>query len=196
MPIDVDVAARLDEIAEATLRVVRREGPRGITIRNVAAELGGSTTVVTNYVPSRSALLLNVVTRAQRRWGDKVEELGAGLHGAELFRTIADWSATTERDDQEVRQLWLGLAAHMESDSATHTALREDARAHHATLRAALAESEAPDPDGGSDLMYLLLRGFYFAGVEDPELWNEDRVRRAVEKLSDLLLPASEGEER
>ena len=199
MPIEVDTTERLTQLAEATLRVVEREGIGAITIRAVAAELGGSTAVVTNYLATRSDLLLNVIRHAQRGWRDDMTRAVEGLRGADLVRGLATWSCTTVGHDHAVRQLWLDMAAKAENGGAAHAALQEDAREHCEWLREAFEEAGAPDPDVAANLLYLTLRGFYFAGVEDPERWSPEHVKELVTRLCDLLLagaPAPRGEQR
>jgi len=190
MPIEVDTTERLSQLAEATLRVIERKGIGAITIRAVAAELGGSTAVVTNYLATRSDLLLNVISHAQRGWRADMTRAVEGLTGAELVRALASWSCTTVDHDHAVRQLWLDMAAQAETGSAAHVALQEDAKQHYEFLHAAFADAAVPDPAAAADLLYLTLRGFYFAGVEDPARWCPERVRELVGNLCDLLLAA------
>ncbi|HJG47134.1 TetR family transcriptional regulator, partial [Corynebacterium variabile] len=61
MPREVDTSARLQRIADATLAVAREQGTRAVTLRAVAKELGGSTTLVTNYLKTRADLILNAL---------------------------------------------------------------------------------------------------------------------------------------
>ena len=48
MPREVDADQRLADIAAATLHVARDTGAQSVTIRSVARQLGGSTTLVTS----------------------------------------------------------------------------------------------------------------------------------------------------
>ncbi|MFI6603877.1 hypothetical protein ACIBHX_47245 [Nonomuraea sp. NPDC050536] len=45
-----------------------------------------------------------------------------------------------------------------------------------------------PDADFTADVLYLLLRGFYFASSEDPELWTDERVGAAISRITDLFI--------
>src|ERR1700751_2694152 len=57
MPRQVDHAARRQQIIAATIEVLAKTGPRGLTLRTVGAQMGGSLTLVTHYYPTRQALL-------------------------------------------------------------------------------------------------------------------------------------------
>ena len=56
MPMDVNADERIRAIALATLDVASERGSAGVTLRAVAERLGGSTTLVTNYLKSRAEL--------------------------------------------------------------------------------------------------------------------------------------------
>lgn len=188
MPVEVDGAKRLDDIAEATLRVAERDGPGAITIRAVAAELGGSTAVVTYYVASRAELLRNVIRYAQRQWREDMLRATDGLKGRELLEALALWSVSTVGHDRAVRHLWLDMAARAPADSAAFRDLRNDTAEHRGTIRDALAGAVDPrDVEVGADVLYLMLRGFYFLSVEDPEHWTDDRIARAIRHVVDRL---------
>ncbi|MEU6998763.1 hypothetical protein [Nonomuraea sp. NPDC046570] len=188
MPIEIDITERLERIAEATLRVAERDGPAAVTIRAVAAELGGSTAVVTNYLATRSDLLVNAIRYAQRGWREDLDNHVNPYGGAQYLRAYMAWSSGTVGPDRAVRQIWLDVAAKAESRSAAFEVLRQDAVEHHRMLRAAVAEAGVSDTDFAADVLYLLLRGFYFAGTEDPELWTDERVGMAISRLTDLFI--------
>ncbi|WP_433215089.1 TetR/AcrR family transcriptional regulator [Microtetraspora malaysiensis] len=188
MPIEIDITERLEQIAEATLRVAEREGPAAITIRAVAAELGGSTAVVTNYLATRSDLLVNAIRHAQRGWREDLDSHVNSHEGAQHLRAYMEWSSGTVGHDRAVRQIWLDVAAKAESRGAAFELLRQDAVEHHRMLRAAVAEAGVSDADFAADVLYLMLRGFYFASTEDPELWTDERVGAAISRLTDVFI--------
>lgn len=68
MPAEIDRAERLDDIARAVLEIAREHGGQAVTVRAVAARLGGSTTLVTKYLPSRPALLANALRYVRENW--------------------------------------------------------------------------------------------------------------------------------
>jgi len=196
MPIEVDADERLRQIAEATLRVAERDGSAAITIRSVAAELGGSTAVVTNYAATRADLVLNVILHVQRQWDGDMRRTIAGLAGVELLRALVLWSVTTDPQDPTMRRLWVDLLAKSGSESDAVKALADIALRHRALIRDALVAAEAAgpagappaDPETEADVLYLMIRGFYFLSVEDPQAWTEERVTRALAYALDRLV--------
>ena len=72
MPKIVDHPSRKREIARAVLRVVAREGVRGVTIRRVADEAGWSTGVLSHFLGDKRALLLAAVREAAEGIGDRM----------------------------------------------------------------------------------------------------------------------------
>lgn len=78
MPAPVDHSERRDRIADIVSDIISREGMDAVTIRQVAAAAGYSTTIVTHYFASKRELLLHTyqaaAASAQRRV-DAVMEL-------------------------------------------------------------------------------------------------------------------------
>jgi AcrR family transcriptional regulator len=187
VPIDVQVDERLAAIAEATLRVAQARGADGITIRAVAEEMGGSTTVVTNYVKSRAALINNAIDHVLARWRDDETDALDGVADADRLEALALWSCSTTGDDELIRQLFIEMLAKSREPSDFSEAVRTDAEEHHTHLRDAARLASAPDPDLAADVLHLVLRGYYLASVEDPERWTADRVSPIIRRLVALL---------
>ncbi|MEU2234066.1 TetR/AcrR family transcriptional regulator [Streptomyces vietnamensis] len=189
MPIDVDARERLDRIAEATLRVAERDGPGAITIRAVSAELGGSTTMVTNYLKSRSDLLLNAVRYEQRSWNEDLTtaQTDAGSDPRARLDVLIRWSTSTLPHDKAARQIWMDLVSRAPETGASKL-LREDAAEHHARFRALVAELGAGEDSPVADALYLAVRGFYFATTEDPDRWTSQRAADAIVAIAQGLL--------
>lgn len=185
MPRDIDRSARLTDIADATLRVAKSTGANSVTIRAVARELGGSTTLVTNYLPSRAALILNVLDRARDRWRAEYEEQTAGLapmHRFEALVSAAPKPPEPDPDDLEpvLRALILEIVANAEAEPTLRSALHRESEDYRRVLRAAAHDAGYEDPELATDLGYLLLRGAYFASAEDPEYWDAGRTREVT----------------
>ncbi|MEU7278439.1 TetR/AcrR family transcriptional regulator [Streptomyces sp. NPDC045431] len=188
MPIEVDEARRLDEIADATIQVARERGVRSVTIRAVAAQLGGSTAMVTNYVSSRSALMINALRRAERDWAGEMEEVLEGLTGPERLQAVARWMCTTERDDEVLRRLLMEIASAGPGAGADVEELRRaTARRGRDEMGALVAEAGLPDAALSADILHLLFRGYWLSTLEDPDTWTRERGTRVALALIDLL---------
>jgi AcrR family transcriptional regulator len=191
VPIDVDVDQRLREIAEATLAVVEEDTARGVTIRAVAAKLGRSTTVVTNYLPTRSALLLNAVRHALMAWDEDQREVDDAHDGPDALRHNLAWAVSTEGHDMTVRRLFLELVATSDPGADAALPIRAAAAEGRDELEQAARGAGSADPGFVADALFLALRGFYLACVEDPERWTSERAAPVVDRLLTVLLAAT-----
>ncbi|MCD0449749.1 hypothetical protein LO762_11185 [Actinocorallia sp. API 0066] len=190
MPVEIDVAQRLQTIADATLRIVAEDGVDGVTIRAVAQRVGGSTTLVTNYLPTRAALLGNALEHAVRNWGAEMEEALDGVPPHERLAVSTRWACSTGGDDVVLRRLLMEMLGREEPGSAALAVVRADARSGQETIAAAAADANAPDPAFVADVLHLVLRGFYLSSLEDPERWHEGRVVPVIDRLVGLLAAA------
>ncbi|KOX16119.1 TetR/AcrR family transcriptional regulator [Nocardiopsis sp. NRRL B-16309] len=192
MPIEVDEARRLDEIAAATIDVARERGVRSVTIRAVAERLGGSTAMITNYVSNRSELMLNALRRAEEDWTRDLEGELDGVPAKDRLRVAARWMCTTERDDEVLRRLRMEIAsAGPSAGSAIEEDRRTTSRRSHEELAALAGEAGADDPALSADVLHLLFRGYWLSTLEDPETWSAERGARAALAVIDLLRQGS-----
>jgi AcrR family transcriptional regulator len=186
VPIEVDVEARLEELARATLALAGSHGSAGVTIRAVAGALGGSTTMVTYYLPTRAALLLNAVSYMLERWEEERADALAGVDDADRLGALARWSCTTTPEDVAFRRLLVELVAAPEPPEGL-APLVADAREHRDDLADAARAAGLADAEQAADTLFLLIRGFYYTSVEQPGRWTPDRVVEIAERLAVLL---------
>ncbi|MCW8098436.1 TetR/AcrR family transcriptional regulator [Streptomyces tauricus] len=188
MPIEVDEARRLDEIAAATIQVARERGVRSVTIRAVAAQLGGSTAMVTNYVSSRSALMLNALRKAEEEWTQEMEDVLEGHSGLDRLQVATRWMSTTQHDDEVLRRLLMEIAsAGPAAGEEIEDLRRVTSRRNRAELSTLAAEAGLPDPALSADILHLLFRGYWLSTLEDPESWTADRGSQVALAVIDLL---------
>lgn len=186
MPIEVDVEGRLKEIAEATFAVARENGVSAVSYRSVAKMLGGSTTIVTNYLPTRAALLHNAVNHIFRTWhGEMAETIERSAPGDHL-RTLALWSCTTEPADLILRHMFIHALAEITGPVAMLGELRQDADEHRLALMQAALQDGFSEPDSIVDAIFLICRGFYLSTVESRDSWPDDRAASAIEAILGL----------
>lgn len=71
MPLDIDQDQRREDVARAAAKLVAERGMAAVTFRNLAGEMGCSTTAISHYFDSRNAILAEtyrfVVARAGTR---------------------------------------------------------------------------------------------------------------------------------
>ncbi|GAA5030653.1 TetR family transcriptional regulator C-terminal domain-containing protein [Microbacterium fluvii] len=185
MPREVDSAQRLADIAAATVRVARASGPHAVTIRAVARELGGSTTLVTNYLPSRAALILNALDRGSDRWQGELDRMLAAAGPAEGFAAVVEWAMHSGTDDPVLRALILEIIQNADREPDLRAALQSETERFEALLEEHAAAAGYADPAHVAGLAYLLVRGSYLATAEDPQRWSDAHLREVIRATLD-----------
>ncbi|MBK0420130.1 hypothetical protein JD276_13920 [Leucobacter sp. CSA1] len=189
MPRPVDETGRRREIAKATLRIAERCGANAVTIRAVAEELGRSTAFVTNYVPSRAQLMFNALDHARHLWVEARSQAIEGRAGRTRLVELARWMCTTDEHDTALRGLWIEVLA----GSGPETAVIADITDRTFTeFERAAREADLEHAAEIADILYLYARGFHVKNVEDPVVWSDDRVNRALAVLLERLLGSDE----
>ncbi|MFP3962565.1 TetR/AcrR family transcriptional regulator [Actinomadura fulvescens] len=191
MPIEVDITQRLAAIADATLDIVATSGIDGVSLRAVAKRVGGSTTLITNYLPTREALLRNAVEHAIQGWGGEMEQVADELPEKERLAATARWACTTTGNDEVLRRLFMEILGRSGRESEALQVLATDARRGRAQLVEVAALAGAADAEFAADIMHLVLRGFYVSSLEDPERWNSESVTPLIDRLVRLLTTGS-----
>jgi AcrR family transcriptional regulator len=180
MPREVDSAQRLADIAAATIAVARASGTHAVTIRSVARALGGSTTLVTNYLPTRAALILNALDRGRDRWQLAQEDVLSQVEPRQRLRALVDRSLHSSGDDAVLRALVLEIVAHAGFEPEMAAVLRRESTSFRDLLAASARDAGYADPESVAEQTYLLFRGAYIASAEDPERWTETHLRRVI----------------
>ena len=169
MPRVVDPEARRRDIANVTLRLLARDGAAGLSLRNIAAEMGGSLTMVTHYYPNRQALMTDLARQISATWQAALDEI--------------DETHTEPRDRLRTFLAWLlPLTPHGHEEERARIAL--------------LAADHDPDclvPKRRVPAVADLLRAFVSGVVLDaqlsPEAWPAKRQLALLDDLLAALLP-------
>lgn len=196
MPIEVDTAERLADIARATIDVAKERGTQAVTLRAVAERLGRSTAYITNFVPSRAHLMANALEHARARWDeDRAAHLGERV-GVERLAELARWMCTSSPEEQVLRSLWIEVIADVHG--ANRRAYEVVRSVTDATYEKFVDGAGHVERDGASvdldeatriaDILYLYCRGSEVKSIEDPDAWTDDRMLRSLEVLLDALV--------
>lgn len=187
MPKTVDHDARRLEIAEALMRVVRKDGYAGISVRNVAAEAGWSAGAVRYYFASQVELLSFALVAIGDRMAPRIDSLLAAATDAD---GVAEALAETLPVTDELRaesEVWLGLVA----ASRTDAALRPLAERAHVVLRSFYVDAVHRLADvTGADLeheaeairLHALVDGLAIQGTLYPDRLTPDTMRAVVRR--------------
>lgn len=187
MPAPIDVEQRLDEIAVATLELAREGGAAAVTIRAVAARLGGATSRVTKYLPTRAGLLANAARYMTAHWEADAGAALADQTGIDRLRALAAWSLTTDGYDDAIRRLWIDAIASGQTEIEGVNHVREQAHHEQDELRALVEDALPAGNEWLADALYLAFRGYYLSTIEDPHRWPAERAGAAIQRLLDLV---------
>jgi AcrR family transcriptional regulator len=191
MPRFVDHDVRRREIIDATLEILAEQGLHGLSFRTVAARLGGSSTIVTHYFPSKQALL-DALAETVSGWPEEIAELEAQAGDAKTrLRLLLQWLVPgDERALMEERGRINLVGAGDTSVRTQHLLDTWDANVRD-LLRAHLGEllpNARIDPT--VDLLRALTNGLTLSAVEHPDDWPPQRQRAVLDdalRLLDLL---------
>lgn len=198
MPREVDHDERRDEILTAVAGVLADAGLRGLTIRTLAARLGGSVSMVTHYFPTRHALLVNLGPWLLKKWQAEVESLtSAGSDGAAGLHAVLSWLIPLTPESLVEEKAGLSLLAGTESDAASVRGLSTKLVAWVRDLLRArlLGLVDEAYVERAVDILYAVTQGINVCACEDPGAWPAERQLALLDDLLDLLglLPAGAG---
>lgn len=191
MPIQVDVGRRRVDIAEATLRVAAREGLGGVTIRSVAAELGASTTVITNYLPTRADLLANAMELLADEWIGELDTVSADLDPGEALVEVMCEAVSWDEQERIRNQFWVAVLSEPNRPAAVAEQLRAESDAVRDRLAKLVEQCGHPDPGAAADLLFLFAQGAFVSMVETPSRWTPERLRNAARAITENVLTAA-----
>ncbi|NND03766.1 MAG: TetR/AcrR family transcriptional regulator [Acidimicrobiia bacterium] len=188
MPIQVDLETRLSEIAAATLRVAGVGGLRGVTIRSVAAELGASTTVITNYLPTRSSLLVNALRHIESSWLSELEAELVGSTPAQSLRKAMRLAVSWDAEELLRAHFWIAVLAVQQRDEQIQGHLDESNAAFRSVFAKLVDQCGHPDPASAADRLLLITQGAFVSIVETPSEWTNARLIAVADGAVDAVL--------
>lgn len=191
MPIHVDVAQRRADIAEATLAVAARAGLGGVTIRSVAAELGASTTVITNYLRTRADLLANAMELLADEWIAELDEASADLDPAEALVQVMCEAVSWDEQERIRNQFWVAVLSEPNRPKAVADQLRAESDAVRDRLAKLVEQCGHPDPAAAADQLFLFAQGAFVSMVETPTRWTPERLHAAAIAITENVLAAA-----
>lgn len=192
MPRQVDHDARREEVATIAADLIAERGLEQVSLRDVAAAAGYSTTIVTHYFASKRELLRHAYRSAVHRTEQRV----AAIAPDSPDRLLALCEAVLPLDDERRRswQTWFAFFGAAISDPDLAAMQRRYVHAHRRALAAAIAADHSavapagPGPAGETARALLAtVHGVAAEAVFDPEDWPPDRqlqvVRNAITAL-------------
>jgi AcrR family transcriptional regulator len=176
----IDVESRRREIAEATWRIVQRDGLEAVSVRSVAREAGLSTGSLRHVFASQAELLAFAMGALGQRIA---ERLAAEPPAADPVERAAAALAQLLPLDEERRregEVWLAFLARSQVDPDLRTLLELGDDALRGIVRDALAPLEPADADLAVEDVYALVDGLMLHAVLLPNRLGRDAMERVL----------------
>lgn len=184
MPRKVDHAQQRVRIVTATCKVLARLGLDGLSMREVAAEAGCTTGLVTHYFSSKRDMV-SVALEYIRTTHEQRARAQLAADPSDPTAALAELLPLDTQRTDELR-VWLGFYAAAVGDPE----LRHQHARIYAGWRAVLADglSDAGVPAGSEreqrvDHLVVALNGLVVQAVLDTEHWTPHRQRRELARL-------------
>jgi AcrR family transcriptional regulator len=190
MPRVVDRTERLDDIGRAVRRVLERDGVEQATMRNVAAELGSTTGLLTHWVPDRAGLL----HLALRATADEQSARAAATlkrRPRDIATAFDEYLLLDEARRGEMR-VWLAFWALALSDPTLQDEHRDRYRGFRSRFVAHLRSLgiAANDAKRATDHLMTTVDGIAIEAMFDPAYWTVTRQRRHLRDVIAAVLPS------
>lgn len=175
---------RRQELLEATLRLLAREGSSAVTMRAVAREAGVPSTAPTYYFASKQELLLEVWRLHAEREAARVSRATTAVGSAESSSAVANQLACFVHESLGPSRESLLAEVELLLETARQPELEELTRVWHQTLRERVRGTLAAAGSAHADLDARLVLAV-MAGLELDNVGAADKA--TVQELVDLF---------
>ncbi len=174
----VDHDARRRAVADALLRVVRRDGIHAVSVRTVAAEAGTSPSALRHYFATQDELLAFAMLALLARTGDRVRSLLGNRTGPAGALSVLEEVLPVDDERRDEVQVWLAFVTR----SLTEPSLRAIADEAEAAVRSAVevAVGLAGGAPADVDPTYHLVDGLALHGTLWPHRYPPEHVRAVL----------------
>lgn len=189
MPRVVDHEARRRDIANISIRLLARDGAAGLSLRSIAAEMGGSLTMVTHYYANRQELMTDLAHQICDVWRAALVELDEKhREPRDRLRAFMIWLLPVNARGQEEERARLALLADNDPDSRAvllefDDVVREMLRDR---LKGLVPKRRVT---AVADLLHAVAGGVVLDSQLSPETWPTKRQLALLDDLLDALLP-------
>ncbi|MBN34507.1 MAG: transcriptional regulator [Rhodospirillaceae bacterium] len=197
MPKVVDHDVRREQVAEATWRVIGRDGLDGATLREIAREAGFSTGVIQHYFLDRDDLLAFAAGQIAERAGQGIAQAQSELAPG-LVRLRAMMLILVPRDLESARvsallSFWARSAidpVHNAIHNQAYDALRRTVRIEVVAAQEAGQIDDRRDPADIADSLIAFGDGLCVRSTLEPTAFPEDRREQLIEGMLIALAPS------
>lgn len=158
------------------MELIADEGTQGVSLRSIAARLGGSKSLVTHYYSSRGALLLDLVTQLSTGWNLELDELLDGVESPhEAVTRLLTWLLPLNEEAQQEERARFQILATRDEPACLDVLFTFD-RQIRTVLGGYLAQlTPAEEVDTNVDMLRATTDGISLAYYTTPSAWSAER---------------------
>ncbi|MGQ0463897.1 MAG: TetR/AcrR family transcriptional regulator [Sporichthyaceae bacterium] len=186
--------SRQDEIVDAAVRVLARDGLSGSSLRAIAREMGYTTGVVAHYFRDKEELLVAAAAAVFGPFDDLLAEVLPMDDAFEGLRRLCLIPLPTTRAKQVMPRIYLQVLANAESEPAFAAAFAQRYAAIRDGIAALLSNGQRNgtlrtdfDPATQCDLLCALVDGLAIHAVAEPRRFPARRLTALVEQELERL---------
>jgi len=192
MPKVVDPVERRQELVEAVLRVIRRDGLEQASVRNVAREAGLSMGSLRHYFASQSELMVFAFRTVIDRIESRLAELEPEPDPRRRAERVLAELLPLDDERRAENELWLAFTSRAMVDPALRALRDAGYEALRAGCRAILTDLSAaglapPDIPAETERLHALLDGLAVHATMRPDIHTAESLRAAIARHLDAL---------
>lgn len=191
-----DPEQRREEIADAVLRVIRRDGVGAASVRTVADEAGMSTGSLRHFFGTQSELLLFAMELVTRRVYDRIAGIEFTGDVRTDVRVLTEQFVPLDADRRGEMDVWQAFVVAARTDPMlAEVRDRTDREMYDGFLRSTTALRDAGLLARGASAeveamrLHALVDGLAAHGVNHPHRMGADRIRAVLDAHFGSLLP-------
>ncbi|MBB2891388.1 TetR/AcrR family transcriptional regulator [Flexivirga oryzae] len=184
MPKLVDHDARREEIVDAVMRVVARDGYAGLSVRTVAQEAGWSPGSIRHYFRTQQELIGFAMTTLSARVRVRIERQGSRATDLDGVARLLEEILPLDSARRVESEVWLALAVAAHTDPELGAIWREVNTGLHGLMESCVLvvaelSGRALDIPAETDRLHALTDGLALHGTLRPRL-SAARMRAAL----------------
>lgn len=190
MPIVVDHEQRRREVAEVAADLIARLGLERVTVREIAAATGFSTTVVSHYFRDKRELLMLAYRLAAARARRRID--AARGDGTQRLRQSVEALLPLDEASRRDWSVWLAFWSVAATDAEFGAEQRRRSRETLDLVRRLVADalgSTGGDATPAAERLLTAVYGIAMQAVFDPARWPAKRQREAVAAELAAIVP-------
>jgi TetR/AcrR family transcriptional repressor of bet genes len=183
---------RRDELMEAAIMVIAKEGLHGATLSQIAVEAGMSTALVNHYFDSKDDLLEATMRRLSNRYrGEIMALMPADPTPAQRLRAIIEGSFQPDNLTLASRKAWVQFLVNAMSGGRIFHLFRLTGERVVSNIRYTVKQLVPPDQvDDTVDGIAAMIDGFFWENATDCTSEDLKRARRICWNYAVLLIPS------